>query len=240
MIRLVIANTADKPSVPIGALTRGDYVMLNECRDRVLTWARRRVKQRPPIPQVGMHASLQNVHLYRQEKVGVIARGTKVLLVGGRKGLGRTRRDRRRRGPTRTSPWQLIFERSTQRCCIFVDPHMLARTTTSERWRWPLMLASLARLRALMLTLQTRFPGVPIVVGGDGNLPNLGQWKLGKRWRVIHTPADFGHRHYTQLYVRGDVDVSEVHEWLNDSDHDAIVVHLVIGPGAPTRGDITA
>lgn len=241
MIRLAIANTADKPSVAIDALGRADYVMMNECRDRVIAWARRRAKLRGgPVPQVGMYASLQNVHVYRQDQVGVVARGTKVLLQGGKLGLGRSRKDRRRRGPTRTSPWQLIFERSSTRCCILIDPHLLARTTTTERWRWPLMLASLARLRGLAHTLQLRFPGVPIVCGGDGNLPKLGQWKLGKGWRVIDTPADFGRRHYTQLYVRGDVDVSAVAEWRNDSDHDGITCHLVIGPGAPTLGDIEA
>lgn len=239
-IRLVIANVADKPGAAQQALAHGEYLMLNEVRSRVTAWAARRVRQRGgPIPPVGSYASLQNLHLYRHDQVGLVERGTKVLLVGGRKGLGKTRRDRRRRGPTRTAPWQLIFERTAgQPLLILVDPHLLARTTTSERWRWPLMLASLARLRALLIWLQLRFPGVPIVAGGDGNLPKLGQWKLGKGWRVIDTPTDFGRRHYTQLYVHGPVAVTNVRELHTSSDHDAILCNLTIGPDAPRRGDV--
>lgn len=234
MIRLWIGNVLDKPTIAMGALAHSDYLLLNEARDRVLSWARKRTRNHGgPVFQVGMFASGQNVHVYRQRSVGVVARGQRVLLTGGRRGLGKSPRDRRRRGPTRTAAWQLVFTRDDKRLLILVDLHLIARSTTSERWRRPLMLLSLARLRVLHRQLQLRFPGVPIVTAGDGNLPTLNQWKLGKDWRVIATPPDFGHRHYTQLYVYGDVRVEHVREQHNASDHDAIACTLILGDGVP-------
>lgn len=236
-IRLAVANTADKPGAAQAALAHADYLMLNECRDTVKAWVHRRTRLKGgPIPIVDAYVSgRQNVHMWRTAQVHVVAHGVRVLLVGGRRGLGKSKRDRRRRGPTRDAPWQLVTDVDTHRLLILVDPHLLARTTTSERWRRPLMLLSLARLRALLKWLQLRWPGVPIVAGGDGNLPKLGQWKLGKGWRVIDTPADFGRRHYTQLYVHGPVVVGDVRELHTSSDHDAILCTLDVLAGAPTR-----
>lgn len=237
--RLVIANTADKPAAAQQALAHGDYLMMNEARARVDAWATKRARLvGGPIAQVRTWAHLQNRHMWRVGKVRVVARGTRVLLVGGRKGLGKSKRDRRRRGPTRSAPWQLVAEAATQRLLILVDPHFLARTTTSERWRWPLMLLTLTRLRALLTWLQLRYPGVPILVGGDGNLPKLGQWKLGKGWRNVPTPADFARRHYTQLYAHGDVAVTGMRELHTASDHDAIACVVTIGEGAPKLGEL--
>lgn len=183
---------------------------------------------------IGVYAPLgQNLHLWRTRQVQALQHGSKLLLQGGRRGLGKSKRDKRRRGPNRTAAWQLNVDLDTKRLVILVDPHLLARTTTSERWRWPLMLLSLAHLRALLRWLQLRYPGVPIVAGGDGNLPKLGQWRLGKGWRTVATPADFGRRHYTQLYVYGPVVVSDVRELHTVSDHDAILCTLDLTEAAP-------
>lgn len=232
-ITLVVANTADKANAAQWAATHGTYVMLNECRGEVKSWIARRLRA-VSTQRAWSRRGSQNVHMWRSDRVrGGLARGQRVLLVGGRKGLGKSRRDKRRRGPTRDGCWQLCAELATSRAVIFVDLHLLARVTTSERWRWPLMRSSLAQLRALLRILMVRYPGVPIVVGGDGNLPKLNQWRLGKGWRVVATPADFGRRHYTQVYVHGPAVITGVSEHNTSSDHDALAMTVVLTEDAP-------
>lgn len=231
-IRFVSHNVADKPSALTEALQHGDYLALNECRDNVKAAVRRLVKL--PNMRAWLPAR-QNVHVWRWSEVHVVERGARVLLRGGRRGLG-GRRDKRRRGPTRDATWQLVYDVDTLGLLIIVDWHNIARSRTSERWRVPLDKAARVRLRVLLVWLMTRYPAVPIVVAGDGNLPKLGSWRLGPRFHAVRTPPDHGPRHYQQVYLRGLVQASDVREVHTTSDHDALAMNLDVLPGAPTWG----
>lgn len=233
MIRLAVTNTADKPQAARAATRAAEYVCLNEARaavDRFVNALAKGVGWDSWSPR-----GSQNTHMWKPGSVGVVTRGRKVLVLGGRRGAGKARSDRRRRGPTRDEPWQLVYDVDTHGLVIIRVPHLPARSTTSEKWRYrALMLPAFARMRAQTAWLAARFPGVPQIILGDGNVPRLGSWRLSKRsWRAIHTPPDFGRRHYTQVYVKGNVSISRVTEFHSVSDHDGLSMDLVIGDDAP-------
>lgn len=231
-IRFAAHNVANLPSAFTKAMGQGDYVVLNECRAKAK--AAIVAATRAPNLRSYMRAGSQNVHAWRMSEVGVLAHGGRLVLQGGRRGAGKAARDKRRRGPNRDASWQLIYDVDTFALLIVVDWHNIARFTTSERWRRPLAMAALVKLRALLVVLMRRYPGVPIAVAGDGNDPTLGSWRLGPKWRTVHTPADFGRRHYTQVYLRGPVIATKVRKFASSSDHDGLAMDLAVQPGAPT------
>jgi hypothetical protein len=114
-----------------------------------------------------------------------------------------------------------------------VGGHTVARGFTSERWRKPLWYASMAKLALFLRSLERTHPGVPIIVGGDGNA-NI-RWPLPTRYIRQRTLADMGRNHYTQLYVNqngGQCEISEITEQRNASDHDAVVCRVTLGRAA--------
>lgn len=231
MLQFVVLNVANKPAATHEAMARGDYAVLNECRDEAKAAIRK--KARVTGFRAYIRAGSQNVHMWRTREAGVVAHGGRLLLHGGRRGAGKSRRDRRRRGPSRDASWQLVYDVDNLGLLLVIDWHQIARYTTSERWRKPLALAALARLRALLVVLILRYPGVPVVVAGDGNTPKLGAWRLGHQLHAVHTPPDFGRRHYSQVYVRGPVDVANVRRFASISDHDGLSMDLQVHETAP-------
>jgi hypothetical protein len=218
----------------------GAYVILNEANAKV--WAAIH----------GLGATLyawfvpsggagQNPHFWRRREVGSIASGSQIILEGGRKGLSgapvsRARKARykgRRLGPNRYATRNLIYDLDNRGMVIMVGIHLMARTQTVERWRWPLMLVSIARLRKFLWQTKLRYPGVPIIVAGDTNLKRLGALGLGPSWRIIQTPADMGRAHYTQVQTYGMVSVTNVRQFATKSDHKALVMDVQVWEHAP-------
>jgi len=225
VIRLVVANVANKAKAVHQVAAHGDYAMMNEVRDQAIGALAdlQHAGWRAYLPKSGAR---QNSHLWDPRQVGVVARGQRLLMVGGHKGNGKNRRDKRRRGPSRFETHQVVYDFDGRGMVTLIDLHLAAKASTTARWRMPLVLASLVRARASAAALRARYPGVPQVMAGDGNLPRLGSWRMGKSWHVVQTPADFGRRHYTQVYYRGPITVTLVKEVHTASDHDALVLDL--------------
>lgn len=226
MIRLVVANVADRGQAIRQAIRQGhaEYAVFNECRGTGLATIAQLVRH--GVWKAYTPHGSQNVHVWREGAVGVVARGRRVLVAGGHLGAGKVKRDRRRRGPTRDETHQVIYDLENRGLVTLIGLHLPAKGTTTARWRMPLVLAALVRARVSANALRLRYPGAGQVMVGDGNLPALGTWRMGKSWKNLRTPSDFGRRHYTQVYYRGPVTVRFVREVHTASDHDALVLDV--------------
>lgn len=225
--RLVIANAQKPDSARDNALTvaevadHADLAGLNEANDAAVQTAMRKAPGfRVWIPKGGAE---QNSMMWREGVVDLAPRDTTKIIDGGRIGLSRVlprrfRRDRRRLGPnhyavtgvaTDLDGVNQLLERRVARpvaheqCShIFTLYHGTARTQTSERWRWPVMVAQIRNLRRHNARQERANPGMPHLVAGDTNLRKLPRVFLGRGWREIKLPPDLGGMHYTRVLVK--------------------------------------
>lgn len=237
--RLVVANVHDDPVALRQALANAPgYALLNEVQERA-------VRALYALSALfGRWRSVQNAHVWKRSTIRRVPGPQRIrrLARGGRRGLAdvpvsrrlKRRHRRKRLGPSRFAMAQLVYEVATGRMVIMVVTHLPARSQTVEKWRRYLMnRVVIPNLRKFLHSLEAAHPGVPIVFGGDVNLKDLDDLRLGHGWRVAKTPPDFGKRHYTQVHYAGPVSITDVGEFNTASDHDAISCTVTIGASAP-------
>lgn len=215
--RIVVANTADLALAYRQAQSLGDVLLLNEVRANVAKALASDVRRN--IVRLTRSREGQNVVAVRTGKAAILKAGSWKISAGGRIGLG-GRGDRRRLGPGRDAAWALLSLEPAGGRVIVVVPHFMARAFTVERWRLPAWKAARLRLLLGLRVLRRRYPGVPIIVAGDGNDPH--PWQLGKGWTRHATPADLGRLHYTQVHTFGAVQLGRIIGHDTASDHDAL------------------
>lgn len=240
MFHLAVGNVHNKVSAVQQLLAHGDYVMLNESDHDVRVFLSKLTGFGVFVPPGSTGKRM--CHVWRTPQLRVMGRNSRTVMRGGYRGLedarvsrAMKRRYRKRRlGPDRMATATLTADTEADGALVLlVNVWLIAKSSTSERWRWPVMALSQAHLRLYLHQLRKRHPGVPAVLAGDTNLTRLGMLKLGSWWRQVNTPPDMGGHHFTQVHCTGDVDVRFVRELRNASDHDAFVLSVKVGADAP-------
>lgn len=216
--RLIVANVHNRPTAVTKLLALCDLALFSEAGTNIrpqLAGVQRRSSSWRYFVGVGSAAN-QMAHVWRPSKLTNHGHNQAKLMQGGHIAGGR------RLGPNRYAVTGTFTDRATGRTILVTHVWLIAKSTTSARWRWGRMLASQARLRVHIAAVARRHPNTAHIVAGDTNLNKLGRLALGKGWRNIASAPDMGAQHFTQLYVKGDLTVKYVGRISTSSDHKAL------------------
>lgn len=212
------------------------YLILNEANARAFTILRELAKKGWAfwIPTGGAAA---NPHLWRTGDVTVLGKpSVEQLQRGGRVGLTYARVSARvkaryqgqRLGPARFGTAQRIqAHQDPDALLMLFGLHMMAKVYSAHGWRLPVYLAARMVFIVWSSRLHRKFPDVPQIALGDWNSDKQ---QLGKSWRRVTLPADYGRLHYTHCYVRDPkgklASVKFLREIDTESDHDAEIIEV--------------
>lgn len=150
------------------------------------------------------------------------------VMRGGRRGaLRRTRRDRRRRGPSRGVARVLLRDIETREWVLAFTHHAIAKGDTKHKWRRPLRRQGFLGVVREIKRAQAKYPDVPIILTGDLNTI---RWRIlvfaRAGLRQVKTPATFGRLRYDRIYVSKDVKVSGIKRERTAGDHKALIATI--------------
>lgn len=167
---------------------------------------------------------------WRRDRLRLVASGGRRVMVGGRRGAGKSRRDRRRRGPDRFVLWVLLADSTGQQWLVFFH-HAIAKAD-SMAWRRPLRAQGFAGVAAEVTRVTRLYPAARVLMLGDWN--TRGPVSFGNGLTEVKTPPTFGRRapkrgvRLDRIKRSADVAVSGVTTLRTASDHRALLA--VVAP----------
>lgn len=165
-------------------------------------------------------AAREDCIAWRPDVFDFLLGGTRVVMRGGIVAG-------RRRGPSRAVSWVLLRERSTGAVVFVATHHDAAKGRTTQRWRWPLVLAGFRHVAAELATARRAHPGAALILTGDLNTTGPVRFP-GTGLREVRTPPTYGRKRYDRILATPGVIVRDVRAFTTKSDHLALAATVTL------------